>query len=877
MSKTAVSSLHVANEAFLVASTIERCPKTMMLRELVMNALEAAPEGTDAGKAEVRVTRKVVDGVSKLAVWNTGQGMSADELYSICDLASSLHKQNALDRNFGMGAKVASLPSNKHGLRYRSCRNGRVSEVTLGQRGGVYGRLIYDEHAIGIAATCVDATEQTRREGEHDLFRDWTEVVLFGNRPEQDTVASPYDGNPDVEPDWILKYLSRRFYRLPPGVRLTILKTASSDQPLPFKGFAERLARFDRVESVKTMGGVVVHYCHAADEGAREGETAPDGLPDLLGMGAIIHRDELYGLRSGQEWISDGPLFGIPFGGRHCTVFVELPDSFGVRAEAYRQFLRYSGGDQRQVALSDFAALSRDFMPQWLRDIIASYGPPRIDYTVELNEELSQLLIELDVPQTSRAASIPRGAETEQKPRKDRVKTRRIEQPPEIVGLRDAEQIEGRGLSGRAARYYPAPHQIFVNLTYSSALRLRAHLEEAFAFSPDAESRARLAADLAELVLTRQVARAVVYSLAKQELGWTPDEIARAQSPESLSVVADDYLAEFPAVRQRMAEMLGVSPPKQDEVNGGVSEDLRLFGLAADAEQAARRALLNPMGNPSSLLRRVSTIEAQRRNMTSALEWAHKALKHSPGDPASHHHLAGLLLRQGDFEGAELSTLRALELGPDMAARFMRQLSAIEMQKGNLPKAAEWALKAVSHDPDDALSRSSLAGVLMRQGQLAEAEAACHKALELSPEDGPRFMRQLSNIAAQRRDLDEAVEWARNALEASPEDPMSHNFLSSMLLQRKDLDGAEQAATRALQLGQEAPGRFMRQLSAIEMRRGNMQAAVDWAKKAIESDPADPLSHHHLSGLLVQQGNMAKAEIAAREALRLSQDHLQRE
>jgi hypothetical protein len=39
---SAVAALEVADEAFLIASTIERCAKIMMIRELVMNALEAA-------------------------------------------------------------------------------------------------------------------------------------------------------------------------------------------------------------------------------------------------------------------------------------------------------------------------------------------------------------------------------------------------------------------------------------------------------------------------------------------------------------------------------------------------------------------------------------------------------------------------------------------------------------------------------------------------------------------------------------------------------------------------------------------------------------------------------------------------------------------
>jgi hypothetical protein len=36
MSATAVTALHVDDEDFVVASLIERCPKVMMIRELMM-------------------------------------------------------------------------------------------------------------------------------------------------------------------------------------------------------------------------------------------------------------------------------------------------------------------------------------------------------------------------------------------------------------------------------------------------------------------------------------------------------------------------------------------------------------------------------------------------------------------------------------------------------------------------------------------------------------------------------------------------------------------------------------------------------------------------------------------------------------------------
>jgi|SRR5579863_2854706 len=137
---TQVAALRVADEAFLVASTIERCPKTMMIRELFMNAVEAAVQAKE-GSRLIEIKMKNVKGIQKLCIWNSGPGMSSIELHHMCDIAASIGKEKGLDENFGMGAKVASLPSNKFGLRYRSCKDEIVSEVILCERDGVYGRL----------------------------------------------------------------------------------------------------------------------------------------------------------------------------------------------------------------------------------------------------------------------------------------------------------------------------------------------------------------------------------------------------------------------------------------------------------------------------------------------------------------------------------------------------------------------------------------------------------------------------------------------------------------------------------------------------------------------------------------------------------------
>ena len=287
----------------------------MMLRELVVNAIEAAQASTD-GLVEIRA--RTIDGARKLSIWNTGRGLSAAELYAICDLASSLNKQNSLDGNFGMGAKVASLPSNRHGLRYRSCKDGVVSEVVMGERDGIYGRLRRDD------AEVFDVSQDCRNEGGYDLGIDWTEVVLFGNRPEQDTVADPLLRQSEV---------ALRLAGAQPDAAL--LETAAwRDAAHHARGvghgggatlqcLAERRDSFGRTETVTTASGIALHYFYDPAEGAST-RSARGALVTPGAFACLIYKNEIYDLRDGDRWLQEAPIFGFPFGARFISVLVEL-------------------------------------------------------------------------------------------------------------------------------------------------------------------------------------------------------------------------------------------------------------------------------------------------------------------------------------------------------------------------------------------------------------------------------------------------------------------------------------------------------------------------------------------------------------------------
>ena len=617
-----VSPLRVGNEAFLVASMIERCPKVMMLRELVTNALEAASAAPE-GSREVRISGLSIDGARKLAIWNSGPGMDAVSLHRMCDIASSIGKTNSLEKNFGMGAKVATLPSNQHGLRYRSCTGGRVHQVVMGKRDGAYGRLM-QTGPDGVVADVIDVTERALADGR-PVAEDWTEVVLLGNRPDQDTLADPYDGAPHVGHDWIEHYLHRRFFSLPEGTALLLGEGIHHQQGWnSFVPLGERLdTAFTRHETVAVDRGVRIHYLYDATDAAHPERTLSQRDGHVADSGAaVIFRGEMYDFRYGHIWRHEAPIYGLTFGARNFTVLVELSDSYPVLPDGYREFMRYREGHQAQVETRHFAAQVNRFRPEWLLELLRDLAPSA-NHMQSARDEMAALFAKLGVKRRwYPTAAIPLEAEAFDLPATESTETRDLlepetsaeaeslaqelseppvaetpddlpeapepeeppvlppeepkaeqsgtadedppeaeddeyEVPPQIVALRDPADIEERGISQMAARFYPETHQVFINCNYSAIDRVRNELTAAFAAEPDQSRVNELALTSAEQVATRLICRKLALGLSKHG-AWADWQVYHSVSSESLSLAAEDYEAELPAARRAMQQALDI-------------------------------------------------------------------------------------------------------------------------------------------------------------------------------------------------------------------------------------------------------------------------------------------------------------------------------
>jgi hypothetical protein len=87
--------LNIHDKRFLINRLIEQAPVGTLIREFFKNADESAALASE-GNRRIEIYPVEIDGVRKLAFWNTGPGMDAAELKKATDLSSSIGKDMAL-------------------------------------------------------------------------------------------------------------------------------------------------------------------------------------------------------------------------------------------------------------------------------------------------------------------------------------------------------------------------------------------------------------------------------------------------------------------------------------------------------------------------------------------------------------------------------------------------------------------------------------------------------------------------------------------------------------------------------------------------------------------------------------------------------------
>lgn len=607
--------LNINDKRFLINRLIEQAPINTLIREFFKNADESAALAPE-GNRHIEIYPVLFNGVRKLAFWNTGPGMDAVELKKATDLSSSIGKDMALDANFGIGAKVSGLTMSKAGIRYRSCKNGAVSEVTIGydKDEGTYVRFPA-ELPDGTFETVYDVTDATISDGR-EVNYDWTEVVLFGESDDHDTVAEPMGKGRSVDRSFVPSAIFRRFAAFSNGVDVRIDvamtkgggkdETGKYRQLRPLADILDKLPRAERVRDVDS--GLAIHYIHDPKHPTSSHSLSSRANPATSSTTfcAVVHKNERYDIKTSKAWSSAAPKFGIPFGSKVLTVEIELPNDMALPNQ-YRDGLTWPH-DRGALSAEDFADYVRELMPSWVKDVIRSESPESDDNLDDLQTDLQKLLDEFRVPtlafKPSRGlasvktdnhfegvdtvehtdieadelldemeisgAVTPVGRNTDRaKPDKVRKapagakaskEMRALERVPQITILTDPDEIADKGVKGRGGRYYGESQTLFVNGLYPIVERMAAELELELTGTGEPEVVRAECLRAARRSLAFRVGKVTCYAISKRlSNDWSADDLESATSPESLSMAADDYKQGLQAAKKWAREMIKAS------------------------------------------------------------------------------------------------------------------------------------------------------------------------------------------------------------------------------------------------------------------------------------------------------------------------------
>lgn len=588
--------LNIQDKRFLINRLIEQAPVSTLVREFFKNADESASQAADGNK-RIEIYPVEIGGVRKLAFWNTGPGMDGAELKRATDLSSSIGKNMALDANFGIGAKVSGLTMSKAGIRYRSCKNGAVSEITIGYDPdeGTYVRFLaqlpdnsYD--------TVYDVTAAAQADGKPTDF-DWTEVVLYGESDDHDTVAEPLGKGKAVDRSYVPSAIFRRFARFSPGVDVRIdvamTKGGGKDetgrfrQLRPLADILEKLPKAERVPDPDSDLAIQFIYDPKHPLSSHSLSARANPATSSTTFCALVHKGERYDIKTSKAWSAAAPKFGIPFGSKVLTVEIEIPDVMALPNQ-YRDGLLWPQ-DRSAITVEEFADHVRKLMPDWVKEVIRAESPESDDNLDDLQADLQKLLDEFRVPTVTFGPSKKpsavqmehhsEGHDTQERIRLDefdfaadsiedkdpitdrgsaRAKPEKIRKAPEgskpsiakqalervpkIEILIDPEEISDKALKGRAGRYYSESQTLFVNGLYPIIERMSQELQQELEGVGEPEIVRAECLKAARRSTAFRVGKVTCYAISKRlSEDWSADDLERATSPESLSMAADDY------------------------------------------------------------------------------------------------------------------------------------------------------------------------------------------------------------------------------------------------------------------------------------------------------------------------------------------------
>lgn len=402
-------AMTVQNIGFLLDRLGQDCHPLQYLRELTQNSIEAILRSGVPGEIvwDVDWTTYDLEGVQKLCIVDTGDGMTGEEMVRFINQLSSSLSPQTLAGNYGVGAKITAATRNPAGVLYLSWKQREGSMIHLYRDSdvGQYG-LKQWQHHDGSYAHFLPLDDDVRPEfiREHG-----TKVVLLGYTEESNTMQAP--PNAPSPSRWISKYLNTRFYRFPEGVTVkaregweyprldtdrNYLRTLTGQEPY--------LSQHSVVSGQVELSDGIAHWWILKDEPAI---TNNSGFIESAGHVAALYQSELYELATARAGMSRLQQFGVTFGYRYVVIYLEPRDNG--KGVLTTNTARTSLLIQNEpLPWADWAAEFREKLPEEIAQLVAekAAAAANTDHSKSIRDRLKEIM---DLFKLSRYRPTPGG------------------------------------------------------------------------------------------------------------------------------------------------------------------------------------------------------------------------------------------------------------------------------------------------------------------------------------------------------------------------------------------------------------------------------------------------------------------------------------
>lgn len=381
--------MKVANMTFMLERLAQDCAPLQFIRELTENAIQGI-EGLGGKTGEIRWdvdwTRFELEPKEgyKLAVVDTGIGMTGPEMVDyINQLSSSMHAQSK-HGNFGMGAKIAAGPRNTLGLVYLSWKEGRGSMIHLWKDPDTdtYGLRRHPNGEFWLPISNDIRPEPIKDHG--------TMVILLGKKTGENTMDAPPEAQ--IPSRWVTRYLNSRYFRFPEGITVKARENWTSPRDDQHNMLRRVIGVEAWLKKNSAESGLVALKQATARWWVLKEKVDDSGSHFHSGHVAALYDDELYEMSVGRPGVSRLQSFGVIFAYNRVVIYVQplQNENGGLSSNTARTHLLIDG---QPLPWTDWAAEFREKMPEpivKLMDEVAA-GAGNTENATSIRERLKQI------------------------------------------------------------------------------------------------------------------------------------------------------------------------------------------------------------------------------------------------------------------------------------------------------------------------------------------------------------------------------------------------------------------------------------------------------------------------------------------------------